>query len=285
MTIAPFKLFSPEELQSSVVFASPHSGRLYSQDFLDSVILDPVSIRISEDAFVDELFNFVPEFGAPLLVSNIPRAFVDLNRDAGDLDPMLIAGTKVRGQNGRASSGLGVVPRLVSKNKLIYSGKITLDEVKERLSSVWHPYHKCLQSLLDATRKKFGHVLLIDCHSMPHASVNVGLRNNAPPQIVLGDRFGTAASCDVVEQVRMAFAESGFRVSKNMPFAGAYTTQQYGKPDKNQHVIQVEIDRSLYMNEETIEKLPNFFDFQTALRGVVAKIAQMEVNGNKLAAE
>lgn len=285
MTNDPFRLLLPSELQSSVVFASPHSGRLYSQKFLDSVKLDPLTIRKSEDAFVDELFNSAPSFGAPLLLANVPRAFIDLNRDSGDLDPLLIEGVTVRGKNGRALSGLGVVPRLVSKNKPIYSGKMNLDEVKERLVNFWHPYHRCLQSTLDATKKKFGHAVLIDCHSMPHESVNLGLRENSPPQIVLGDRFGAAASRNVIDQVHMSFIESGFRVSRNMPFAGAYISQKYGKPEKNQHVIQVEIDRSLYMNETTIEKLPNFSAFQVILCDIIAKIVQMDFTENKLAAE
>jgi N-formylglutamate amidohydrolase len=286
MTIATFKLVSPSELQSSIIFASPHSGRLYSPKFLETVILDPLAIRTSEDAFVDELFNSVPSFGAPLLVANVPRAFIDLNRDPGDLDPILISGAKfLGGKNGRSLSGFGVIPRLVSKNKSIYSGKINLDEAKERLLNFWYPYHQCLQDILDATRKKFGHAVLIDCHSMPHQSVNLELRETAPPQIVLGDRFGAAASRNVVDQVHMAFSESGFRVSRNVPFAGAYISQKYGNPQQNQHVIQVEIDRSLFMNEVTIEKLSNFSEFQITLSNVISKITQMNVNEDRLAAE
>ena len=285
MPIKPFNLYSPADLLSSVVFSSPHSGLFYSPDFLKSSVLDHIAIRTSEDAFVDKLFMSALEFGSPLLAANVPRAFVDLNRDVRDLDPILVDGAKTLGRNGRASSGLGVIPRLVGKNKPIYASKISLVEAQARLLSFWHPYHLCLNGLLEATRKKFGYVILIDCHSMPHESVNLGSGASPPPQIVLGDRFGAAANLDIVNQVRLAFSESGFRVSRNMPYAGAYISCKYGKPQHNQHVIQVEIDRSLYMNEGTIQKSPNFFELKAALRNVISKIVAIGVTDSRLAAE
>ena len=285
MTIEPFNLYSPGDLQSSVLFSSPHSGLFYSQEFLKSSVLDHIAIRASEDAFVDELFMSAPEFGSSLLVANIPRAFVDLNRDVRDLDPILVDGAKALRRNGRASSGLGVIPRLVGKNKPIYASKISLAEAQARLLRFWHPYHLCLQDLLEETRKKFGSVILIDCHSMPHECVDQGTGVSLPPQIVLGDRYGAAANLDIVNQVRLAFAESGFRVSRNMPYAGAYISCKYGKPQHNQHVIQVEIDRSLYMNEDTIQKLHNFSELRAALKNVISKIVAIGFMDSRLAAE
>ena len=285
MRFDPFILYEPAQLTSSIVFATPHSGRNYSQDFLDRIILDAHAIRASEDAFVDQLFLSVTAVGAPLLAALVPRAFVDLNRSCEELDPALIEGVRSTGSSARVTSGLGVVPRVVGAGRSIYHGKISMVEAQARLQDVWYPYHQRLQVLLDATRTKFGHVVLIDCHSMPHEAANPGLRSKTSPEIVVGDRFGAAADLKVTDCVQAAFTDAGFRVSRNMPFAGAYISQHYGKPKRGQHVIQIEIDRSLYLDEASIEPLPSFADFQTRLHTVIEKIVALEAGRGRIAAE
>ena len=285
MRVDPFILYEPAQLTSSIVFATPHSGRNYPQDFVDRIILDAHAIRASEDAFVDQLFLPVTALGAPLLAALVPRAFVDLNRSCEELDPALIEDMRSTESSARVTSGLGVVPRVVAAGRPIYHGKISMVEAQARLQDVWHPYHQRLQALLDATRTKFGHVVLIDCHSMPHEATNPGLRSKTSPEIVVGDRFGAAADPKVVECVQAAFADVGFRVSRNMPFAGAYISQHYGKPKRGQHVIQIEIDRSLYLDEASIEPLASFADFQTRLRVVIEKIVEVEKGKDRIAAE
>ena len=285
MRFDPYILYEPVLLTSSIVFATPHSGRDYSQAFLESTILDDHQIRASEDAFVDQLFQSVTIVGAPLLAALVPRAFVDLNRSCEELDPALVEDVQSVRLSARVTSGLGVVPRLVAVGRPIYQGKISLVEAQVRLKEVWYPYHQRLQALLDATRTKFGHVVLIDCHSMPHEAVNPGLRSKTSPEIVVGDRFGAAADPKVTECVQAAFVGEGFRVSRNMPFAGAYISQHYGKPKRDQHVIQIEIDRSLYMDEPSIQPLASFTDFQTRLHRVIKKIVEIEVGQERIAAE
>ena len=285
MNADPFILYEPSQLTSSIVFATPHSGRNYSQEFLDSTILDAHAIRASEDAFVDQLFQSVTAVGAPLLAALMPRAFVDLNRSCEELDPALIEEIRSTGLSARVTSGLGVVPRVVAVGRPIYNGKISLGEAQARLQDVWHPYHQRLQALLDATRTKFGYVVLIDCHSMPHEAVNPGLSSKTSPEVVLGDRFGAAADPKVTERVQAAFVRAGFRVSRNMPFAGAYISQYYGKPKRGQHVIQIEIDRSLYMDEASVKPLANFADFQIRLHKVIREIAEFEAGQGQIAAE
>ena len=285
MKVDPFIIYEPAQLTSSIVFATPHSGRNYSQDFLDRIILDAHAIRASEDAFVDQLFLPVTAVGAPLLAALVPRAFVDLNRSCEELDPALIEDVRSTGSSARVTSGLGVVPRVVGVGRSIYHGKISMVEAQARLQDVWYPYHQRLQVLLDATRTKFGHVVLIDCHSMPHEAANPGLRSKTSPEIVVGDRFGAAADLKVTNCVQAAFTDAGFRVSRNMPFAGAYISQHYGKPKRGQHVVQIEIDRSLYLDEASIEPLSSFADFQTRLHTVIEKIVALEAGRGRVAAE
>lgn len=287
MTKAAFHLTLPEEICTSVVFASPHSGSDYPEDLLEQSQLDRHVIRSSEDAFVDLLFDAVPSFGAPFLKATAPRAYLDLNRGPEELDPALIEGARRNGHNPRIASGLGVVPRVVANGRAIYSGKIPMAEAEHRIARFWHPYHEALQGLLDQAHARFGQAILIDCHSMPREALDgVARKGRRRPEIVLGDRFGAAARSDVVDRVEAAFASAGFEVTRNAPFAGAYVTQTYGRPSRRQHAVQIEIDRSVYMDERRILPNRNFGSFRTALQGVIAEIVDIGTTGQlPLAAE
>lgn len=286
MPKAVFHVFSPKKLQSGVVFASPHSGADYSQSFLSHTILNRHQIRSSEDAFVDQLFASAPTFGVPFLTALAPRAFVDLNRAADELDPALVEGVKQKRQNPRVASGLGVIPRVVAHGQAIYHGKLSQSEAQNRIDRYWHPYHKALQELLRQAQTQFGQAILVDCHSMPHEAIEaMGHCGGQKPEVVLGDRFGAAASAEVMDQIEEAFIGAGLTVSRNAPFAGAYITQAYGRPSRRQHAVQVEIDRALYMNEDKIEPNGNFAALKALLDSVIAEIAQINSEQMPLAAE
>lgn len=286
MSRTAFKLSLPKKRLSSVVFASPHACGTYPSAFVQQSVLNEHTIRSSEDAFVDELFASAPEFGAPLLMAGAPRAFVDMNRSQEELDPSLIQGAKRQGHNPRVASGLGVIPRVVAGGQEIYRGKLTMAEAVHRIDTFWHPYHTALQGLLDQAKSEFGHAILIDCHSMPTEAMDgVSRVGNARPEIVLGDRFGAAASSEIVDRVESAFASVGLTVTRNAPFAGAYVTQAYGRPSRRQHAIQVEIDRAIYMDEKRIVPNENFAEFQAVLRKVIAEIASIDGECLALAAE
>jgi N-formylglutamate amidohydrolase len=288
MSKQAFSVFSPVELTSSVVFASPHSGSDYDSAFLQSSILDAQQIRSSEDAFVDQLFADVTRFGAPLLTAQKPRAFLDLNRATDELDPALIQGVSRRGQNPRVASGLGVIPRVVANGRAIYRGKMHQQEAQRRIQDYWHPYHTALQGLMRQAQGRFGHSILIDCHSMPHEAVaTLPARGAVPPEVVLGDRFGSSAGAAVMDQVESAFVGAGLRVARNAPFAGAYITRTYGRPSRGQHAVQIEIDRSLYMNEAEVRPNEDFAAFRELLGRVAGEIAAIkpEDSNMPLAAE
>lgn len=271
-----YHLIHPQKRTTSAIFASPHSGREYPWTFLRRTVLDEHSIRSSEDAFVDKLFASVPQHGAPLLLAGAPRAFIDLNRSADELDPALIEGARAPAHNPRVASGLGVVPRVVAGGRAIYSGKISREEAQRRIDTYWRPYHSTLRRLLDESLAQFGEAILIDCHSMPHEAMDGIARAGVPrPEVVLGDRFGASASAEVVDRIEAAFAAAGLAVVRNAPFAGAFTTQHYGRPSRRQHVIQIEIDRALYMNEQMIRPNGNFTEMQRVLARVVAEVTEL----------
>ncbi|WP_170755271.1 N-formylglutamate amidohydrolase [Ruegeria lacuscaerulensis] len=285
MPNAAYVLDMPAKRTSCVVFASPHSGRNYPQELMERTILSRDVIRSSEDAFVDQLFAPASDFGAPLISATKPRAYLDLNRSAEELDPALVEGARRQGHNPRVSSGLGVIPRVVANGRAIYRGKLTMDEARLRIDTCWRPYHTRLKALLAESHKAFGQAILVDCHSMPHEAVAMAGTANSRPQIVLGDRFGAAASGEVVDRIEAAFVAAGLTVARNAPFAGAYVTQTYGRPARDQHAVQIEIDRSLYMDEARIEPNGNFTAFRELLRQVIGEITLIGEEPLRLAAE
>ena len=275
MTTRAFDLHLPRQITSAVIFASPHSGRFYSDAFLGASALSPLDLRSSEDAFVDRLFDSAPDLGAPLLCAHQPRAWIDLNRATTELDPALIKGLPRGPHNPRVASGLGVVPRVVAGGRAIYRGKIGLDAARARLRSVWRPYHDQLTKLIDGSRAAFGQAILIDCHSMPHEALDTSQSVGRRPNVVLGDRFGAAAAPDFVSAIEGIFTDLGLTCVRNAPFAGAYTAQQYGRPARHQHVVQVEIDRALYMDEATVTPHDGFDDFKRLMDRATARIADL----------
>lgn len=268
-----FQFFAADPATTSVMFASPHSARDYPIDLLGASQLDRLALRSSEDAFVDTFLRNAPAAGAHVLLGGVPRAYVDYNRAESELDPALIAGVSARAINPRISSGLGVIPRVVAGGRAIYAGKLTRAQAQERLRSYWQPYHKKLADMMHTHSREFGTAILIDMHSMPHDAV--AARSGVRPDVVLGDRFGASCHSDIVEAVASIFTRAGLRVARNAPFAGAYIAQCYGVPSAGQHVVQVEIDRGLYLDEQRVTPNANFARFQTLMDGVVAEIAEI----------
>ena len=249
----PFVLTAPDAQKSPFVFASPHSGRLYPASFLSRSRLTGLSLRRSEDAFVDELFAAAASIGAPLLAARFPRALLDVNRSPGELDASMFdgpLGMALDAASPRVSAGLGVIPRIVRDGAEIYSGKLSPADAAERLALFYRPYHAALARLVESTRAQFGVAVLLDCHSMPSAA--------AVPDIVLGDRYGLSATPAVTRAAESAFEAQGFRVVRNVPYAGGYTTQLHGRPARGLHALQVEVNRGLYLDEERIEASSGF---------------------------
>lgn len=272
----PFTLYLPARRDTATVFASPHSGRDYPADFVARSSLSRRLLRSSEDAFVDLLFAAVPDLGAPLLTAQVPRAFVDLNRAPEELDPALITDVRQAGLNPRVASGLGVIPRVVAGSRVIHPGRISRAEAQERLDRHWYPYHAALDRLLRQSREGFGAALLIDCHSMPHEAIaSHAAPGRRAPEVVLGDRHGAACAPALMDRIEQSFQRAGFVVARNSPFAGAYVTQAYGRPSIGQHVVQVEIDRALYMDEATIQPTPGFHALRTRLAAVIEDLAAL----------
>ncbi len=254
---APLNLRMPQVQMLPLVLASPHSGTDYPRDFVRASRLDPIALRRSEDSFVDEIFAAAPELGAPLLAARFPRAYVDVNREAFELDPTMFTDTLpdfVNARSPRVRMGLGTIARIVASGEEIYSRKLSFAEAKHRIEALYHPYHQALRGLLDDTAASFGGYLLIDCHSMPSAASAVGGQD--PADIVLGDCHGTTCARPIIEAAQHFLTERGLAVAINSPYAGGFTTGHYGHPQFGRHALQIEINRSLYMDERNYRRRP-----------------------------
>ena len=282
----PYRLALPDGPTGGVIFNSPHSGSFYPDEFVARSRLGPLALRASEDAFVDQLFDMAPENGAPLLSAVYPRAWLDLNRSPSEMDPALVDGAASAGINQRIAAGLGVVPRVVSEGRAIYSGKIPLIEAEARVRDVHRPYHTELDRLLIHARDRFGIAILFDCHSMPSEALRAAPRvRGKVPDVVLGDRFGAAAARHIVTETQAAFEAEGFTVARNAPFAGGYITQRYGRPARGLHAVQIELDRALYLDQRRIQKTSRFDDVRNRVGRVVSRLVRIAPDLSALAAE
>src|SRR5436853_1173729 len=186
-----------------LVLASPHSGAEYPSDLLAASRLDPVALRRSEDSFVDALFGAAPELGAPLLAARFPRAYLDVNREAWELDPAMFSDALpsfVNARSPRVRMGLGTIARIVASGEEIYGRKLRFAEARQRVDARYPPYHHALRRLVDETEANFGGCLLLDCHSMPSAASAAGAQDGA--DIVLGDCYGASCSPRIVAAAR-----------------------------------------------------------------------------------
>ena len=227
----------------------------------------------------------IEKYGAPKIIANAPRAFIDLNRSTDELDPALISGIKNSIRNPRVSSGLAVIPRVVSHGKEIYRVKLSFEQAQSRIKYYWKPYHTDLSNLLQRSQSVFGQSLLIDIHSMPHEAVSTQSSFIKPPEIVVGDRFGMSSDPEFTNLVISILKQHGFRVAKNTPFAGAFITKHHGKIKERIHAIQLEIDRSLYMNEEQVSPNSGFETLKLRLFPALIQISSLICKSEKIAAE
>ena len=259
------KVALPKIQTLPLVLASPHSGRDYPPAFLRHAHLAKSALRMSEDAFVDTLFAAAPDRGAPLITALFPRTFVDANREPLELDPAMFSDRlpwPVNRTSPRVRGGLGVIARVGANGAPIYDRRLPVAEARERIRQHYFPYRRALRQLVHDTRQRFGHVILLDCHSMPsqavaRLSVTIGRVSNEPARpidFVLGDCHGASCTSDITDSAEEVLTDLGYTVARNSPYAGGFTTRHYGHPERGIHALQIEVNRALYMDEATLER-------------------------------
>lgn len=251
-----------------LVIASPHSGREYPPAFLAASRLSLAQLRRAEDAWVDKLLDGVE--GIPVLRARHGRAFLDLNRAEDELDPAMFDGlaSLVPRRTDRVAAGLGVLPRVATQGMDIYRRRIPGLEAEARLAALHRPWHARIAELLARAQARHGYAILVDCHSMPRPA---GL---LPPQIVLGDRFGTSAAPGLVTLMERHFVAAGWRVARNTPYAGGHTTEFHAAAAAGIHAVQIEIDRNLYMDSQRLTQHDGFAEVAVQLTRLMVAIVK-----------
>ncbi|MGI8841000.1 MAG: N-formylglutamate amidohydrolase [Caulobacteraceae bacterium] len=275
--LAPFVVTRPPAATPSrpLVFASPHSGRVYPSPMMDASHLDGAAIRRSEDAYMDRLIERAPAFGATVIAARLARVFLDVNREAWELDPAMFEDELppyARGRGPRVAAGLGAIARIVREGEEIYARKLSFAEARGRVEAVHRPYHAALAGLIGEARAAHGAAILIDWHSMPAAAARQA-GGGAGADVVLGDRFGGACSPAIPRLVERELTARGYEVARNAPYAGGYTTEYYGRPTRRVHALQIEVNRALYLDEASLAPTSGFAGLKADLEGVFAALA------------
>ena len=273
--VSPFEVLEPERLETSLILCSPHSGRIYPARFLKLARLDAQALRQSEDAFVDDLLAQAVAAGAPRLRAHFPRAYLDANREPYELDPRMFEGKLPAFANTRSlrvAGGLGTIARVVGEAQDIYARRLPVEEAMRRIEGLYKPFHQTLRGLMRRASERFGMAVLIDCHSMPSWASASAKSERMGADMILGDRYGTSCHSAFVDVAEQHLRMLGYQVQRNKPYAGGFITEHYGSPGAGFHALQIEINRALYMDEETLAKKPTFAQVSMDLRDVVESL-------------
>ena len=286
--LPPFFRIGPERPASPVILSVPHAGRDYGAHLLNATRLRKELLETLEDRLVDRLIWRATALGMTAFVARAPRLEIDLNREEREIDPSLIAPPMSSGalvQSARTRGGLGLIPSRITGSGPIWRERIPRAELERRIGTIHQPYHEALAEALAAARARFGDAVLLDCHSMPprHRPDNDGAR---PATIVFGDRHGTTISADLLDAAMSASRAMGYRTAANAPYAGGYIVARHGKPDAGLHAVQLEIDRSAYLDADLKTPGPGFEGMARLIAGVAKAIEQRLLSGqDALAAE
>ena len=249
-----------------VVFDSPHSGFAFPEDFRPAAPLE--ALRTTWDAHVDRLLADAPTVGIRLLAAEFPRAYVDVNRDEGDLDPALLAGPweGPLAPTDYSRRGMGLVRRLALPDVPMYSAPLAPEAVRARIARWYRPYRAQLAAALDETQRAHGLVWHVNWHSMKSRGNAMNVDAGAPrPDFVVSDRRGGTADTGLVARIVAWFTAGGYAVQANDPYQGGDLVRTFGDPARGRSSVQIEINRALYMDEATTAPHAGFAELQARL--------------------
>ena len=272
----------PDGEWTPVVFDSPHSGCIYPDDFNHA--LPQSAVRQTEDAFVERLYEAAPDHGAVLLHALFPRSYIDPNRAPDDIDETLFDAPWPGAVNPgpKVALGVGLIPKHEPGGQM-YDRSLSVAEVRRRLDRYYWPYHRELEQLLDDSYSRCGAVWHVNCHSMPSVSTEVSPEGPGVtrPDFCIGDRDATTCHRTFTEMVTEILRTMGYRVTVNNPYKGVELIQRYARPAGGRHSLQIEVNRALYMDEESIEPNGGFAALKQDLDRLVKAIclfAREQVN-------
>lgn len=268
--------FNTSKLKYPLILSIPHCGTLFPNEFLKAVQVDVMTLRKNEDIFVRDLLEpVIKQEEIPAICLNIGRAFIDVNRAKVEIDPNMFYDypkDELGLNQQRSRYGLGIIHKVTADSQPIYGGKISFREASERIKNVYDVYHERLKELTDATIKKFGFCLLLDCHSMPSKICSI-ISESPRIDICLGNLFEQSCPNKISFYVENEFVKREYYVSKNRPYSGAFITFNYCEPRRNSYTLQLEINREVYADEVFLQKNNNFQRVSYDLGKVVSGLA------------
>ena len=249
--------FENNLINSSLILSSPHSGNFYPDEFISLLNVELSELNQNEDSLVDELINGSLLFKNLILKAIWSRSVVDVNRaktdfNFNDFEPPI--SDIIAKPSKYSRSGIGVIPTRSGINDKIYKSKLSGKKATRWINDAWKSYHETLSNILDKAHDQYGQYVLFDFHSMPSESDNI--RNKV--DIILGNCHGQSCDENVIDFLEKNLSERGLKIRRNTPYSGGFITENYGDPKKNKHTIQIEINRSIYLDERTRERNNNF---------------------------
>lgn len=275
MPLRVLRRFDPVGEPVPLVLDSPHSGIEYPDDFRCVVPLE--ILRTAEDTHIDDVFSAGPGRGATLLVALFPRSYIDVNRDALDIDGDLLAEPWPTPLNPgeKTKLGMGLIRRLAQPDIAVYDRKLSVAEIQARIDRYYHPYHAELKAALDRAHQRFGAVWHLNCHSMGSQGSTMtpdGARRR--PDFVLGDRDGTTCGAAFTDRVYRWLKGRGHHVTINDPYKGVELVRRYSDPGRHRHSLQIEINRALYMDEVTRAPNGGYSALKAEMSALIAHLAE-----------
>jgi N-formylglutamate amidohydrolase len=233
-----------------IILSIPHSGTIYSQVFLKNILLNKKELQYSEDNYVDKVLSKSLCNNISYVKANFPRSFIDVNRSPLEIDPLMMSSDIPvfdAFNSSKVKNGIGVIHRVSYFGNEIYGRLLTRKEVINRLLSNYFPYHNALKSIIKKVKKQHDTVLVLDFHSMPSRFLNRNV------DIIVGNNYNLSSNKILSSKLINYLDYYNYSSCINEPYSGGYITRFYGKPMVGVNVLQIEINRSLYMNEETLE--------------------------------
>lgn len=269
-------VFNDDEIKYPLVLSIPHCGTVFPEEFLNAVKTDVHTLRKNEDIFVYDLLKpAIDEAKITAVKLNLNRAFIDVNRAKVELDPNMFFDyprEDIGLNQQRSRYGLGIIHKVTADSLPIYSGKISYKEAEERIINVYDVYHQTLKNLIERTIAKFGFCLVLDCHSMPSKICSI-ISESPRIDFCLGNLFEQSCPNKISFYVENELVKREYYVSKNRPYSGAFITFNYCEPRKQSYTLQLEINRVIYADENTLEKNVHFQRVSYDLSKVVTQLA------------
>lgn len=257
-----------------ILLAAPHAGRDYPPSLMHDIRIAPDQLVRLEDRYVDLLVKESAGHNISTVIARAPRTIIDLNRSEDEIDADMVAGmdwSDVAHPSAKTRGGLGLIPRRLSGAGEIWNGPLSRADLEQRITNIHRPYHAYIESILKRIVQKFGIAVLIDVHSMPPLASTDGIK---PAQWVIGDRYGASSDNIFTDIISNYVSGQGYRIALNSPYSGGYILRRHGKPQRGQHALQIEIDRSLYLDDSHREPIENIAIISNQIKELVDNVLQ-----------